>query len=1266
MPRVLRRSLLGLLALLLALSLAIGLPVLVLIAGAATESGSRWAVQAGSRLVPGLAVTGVQGSLLSGLRLSDVSYREAPGSDAPQGAVPQGAVPQPQPLQAHLDTLTVRWLPLGLLQGRLRLRAVEARGLRLELPPPALPQAPPAAPGQPTDTYPVRLPPRIAMPLALELDQLLLEQVSVSQGQAHWQLDRLALSGRLGRAGLKLDTLRLEGEGVTLALSGRVAGAYPYAMALQADWHVARADLPEAAGQGELSGDVERLTLKQHLRLPYVAEIAGSLTPDLVAGHHRFDLTGEWAELALPVGSDTLHSRQGRLSLKGGLDAIELALSTQLQHPAISEAVSVKIAGSLVPDLKDGHHRFDLTGEWADLALPVGTDTLHSRQGKLTLRGEPGAYQLALTTQVQAPAGSEAIAVDIAGHGDLGQLNVERGRLRALGGEAQFSGRLGWAPTLAWEATLTASAIDPGRQWPEWPGALALDAAVRGAWVADALQLEVELRQLRGTLRDYPVAGQGQMSLVGDKLAVHGLRLRSGDNRVQLDGALYPDLHTSFEIDAADLQQLAPRLAGSLQGKGSLQGRPADPAVQLSLHGRRLAVAGVRADVLELEAAIDPADAQRSHWSLQGKGIEGQGRQLASVSITGTGNAGQHRFSARASGADAELDLTAAGRLAGQQWQGEIASLQLGNTLLGRWQLEQPFGLQAGATAVNVAPLCLAQAQAPAQAPARACVSGLQLKDGRLQSAGELSGLSLALLRPWLSEEAEVDGVVSGSFHVEGRLEQLQAEAALSLSPGTLRYTPASGPEFVADHHDGQLTLSYRDDALQARLGLGLGETGRLQGKAGLGAEAGGQRALTGELDFALADPRPLGAVVPQLSDWSGPMRLHSLLGGTLQRPTVKLDGDWRDGQVRVPDLGITLSAIQLGVAGDGDRLSLQGQAVSGQGKVNLTGEAVLDGAAGWPVHLHIVGEDVQVARRSDLELSVTPDLEVALTRQAISVAGKLAVPYARIVLADIPRGVVRASPDEIIVGDAATPAAPSRRQGPDIRAQLRLSLGKDVRLKAYGLDTRLSGELDLHQAPDAPVEAIGQLNLLEGRYKAYGQDLSIEQGRLVFAGPLTSADVNVRAVRKLETVTAGILLSGPLTAPTTQLFSEPSMDEANILSYLLTGGPLGEGRGVNAAVLAQAAVSLGLDKSSSIMAQLAGTLGIDELSVTGGENGLGSSAMAIGKRLSPDLYVRYLYGLFDGAATIQLRYNLNKHLRLEGGAGQQRSLDLLYEIERK
>ena len=60
------------------------------------------------------------------------------------------------------------------------------------------------------------------------------------------------------------------------------------------------------------------------------------------------------------------------------------------------------------------------------------------------------------------------------------------------------------------------------------------------------------------------------------------------------------------------------------------------------------------------------------------------------------------------------------------------------------------------------------------------------------------------------------------------------------------------------------------------------------------------------------------------------------------------------------------------------------------------------------------------------------------------------------------------------------------------------------------------------------------------GSYRAFGQKLVIERGRLVFGGPVRNPGLDLLALRKNQAVEAGVEVRGTLQLPVTRLVSEP------------------------------------------------------------------------------------------------------------------------------
>jgi translocation and assembly module TamB len=145
--------------------------------------------------------------------------------------------------------------------------------------------------------------------------------------------------------------------------------------------------------------------------------------------------------------------------------------------------------------------------------------------------------------------------------------------------------------------------------------------------------------------------------------------------------------------------------------------------------------------------------------------------------------------------------------------------------------------------------------------------------------------------------------------------------------------------------------------------------------------------------------------------------------------------------------------------------------------------------------------------------------------------------------------------------------------------------------------------------------------------------------------------------------VTAGLLLSGTARRPESRVFSEPAMGEADALSYLIAGKPLSSAGAEDQSAIGGAALALGLRQASPITEQIGGSVALDEFGVEGSE--IEETQVVAGKQLSPDLYLRFTYGLFNRLGTVLARYRIGRNLSIEAASGEDQSLDLVWSAER-
>jgi translocation and assembly module TamB len=259
-------------------------------------------------------------------------------------------------------------------------------------------------------------------------------------------------------------------------------------------------------------------------------------------------------------------------------------------------------------------------------------------------------------------------------------------------------------------------------------------------------------------------------------------------------------------------------------------------------------------------------------------------------------------------------------------------------------------------------------------------------------------------------------------------------------------------------------------------------------------------------------------------------------------------------------------------------------------------------------------------------------------------------------------------SEDVVIVGAEERPAAPKMR----IHGNLDLVLGDEVGLAAMGVKGRLTGRLNMRMNGIEDISGRGEIRLVDGRFQAYGQDLSIERGLILFAGgPIENPALDIVAARvrekEIEEVKVGVRVSGTAEQPVLTLFSDPAMDESDILSYLVIGRPLNEASASEGESLyKEAATSISLAGSETIAKTIGGAFNLTEVNIESGETAE-DTALVLGKSVSPRLYIRYVQGLVEESAMFQIRYRLSNKwtLQTESGTTTATGADLIYSFER-
>lgn len=126
------------------------------------------------------------------------------------------------------------------------------------------------------------------------------------------------------------------------------------------------------------------------------------------------------------------------------------------------------------------------------------------------------------------------------------------------------------------------------------------------------------------------------------------------------------------------------------------------------------------------------------------------------------------------------------------------------------------------------------------------------------------------------------------------------------------------------------------------------------------------------------------------------------------------------------------------------------------------------------------------------VRLDVSPDVVFTATPSLFNLDGKVDVPQARIVVNEVPESAVGVSSDEVMLDKNLKPIKQQSASIP-INSNLTIHVGNNVRLEAFGLKARLTGDLKVAQDKQG-LGLNGQINIPDGRFHAYGQDFDCPQ----------------------------------------------------------------------------------------------------------------------------------------------------------------------------
>ena len=928
---------------------------------------------------------------------------------------------------------------------------------------------------------------------------------------------------------------------------------------------------------------------------------------------------------------------QVQLSAKGTPDALAgtLAVTNPEPGPVDRERLPFsRVATRFSTDLKSLelqsasvalHPRGSIEGKGK---ASLETAAFHIRIAELDLRALysslratrlAGALEIELEPARQRVKGKVAqedmsLTADAERKGD--DVVVRALHARAGDSEAVGSGRLHLGEPLRFAADLKLTRFNPARfgDYPEGSinGALQASGNLGGTGSA-------KWSISNSTLLAQRFESQGSAKLVKDRIVDADAWATLGKNRATAKGSFgTPRDRVAWTLHVPDLAALDADFGGEIRAHGTASGTWQQPSVALQAQASRLYLA----EALQFEQAT----------------------------LDAAGTLDKHEGKVAARGSDLDFNATLRGGWRADAWRGEILSLS--NRGAYPLELKTPATLEAGAPRV-----ALGRFEADL-AGGRARVESVRWEQKRLTSSGSVSALPAS----WILALAKVDKV-TGDLALDG-------DWALESTPklnGTLAVRRARGDlaigETALELSRAEVTAKFTEDRVAAKGEIATRvASARVEGTAA-GLTPDSALAFTAEVEAA--ELRALTEPLWTQARISGKVTATLRGAGTLAKPLVSgtLRGDALG--VEMPPWGLALTEGRVRAELDENRLRVtEARIKGGDGTFSASGmlPLALQSSPGSAATLEWQASAFRLLGRPDRKLVVSGKGTTSFDGKRFGLKGELAADSGHF---EVAGDTLPTLGDDVeVVGRKADEVrVTTRKQGPlPLDLDLRLDLGKQLTLRAYGYDGGVTGKLRVTTNAAGELAAQGRVEALRARFRAYGQELQVDPGAVIFDGPLDNPGLDISAWRRHQQVEAGVKVTGTVQTPRVELISNPPVSENEKLSWLVLGRAPSDASGADLAVLQAASGAVfGRGDKPSFNRRFAERLGFDELTVRSSSE-LAGNVVALGKRYSDKLYFSFEQAI--GATTeylVKLDYALTQRVSLRGQTGTTSGAGIFY-----
>lgn len=526
-------------------------------------------------------------------------------------------------------------------------------------------------------------------------------------------------------------------------------------------------------------------------------------------------------------------------------------------------------------------------------------------------------------------------------------------------------------------------------------------------------------------------------------------------------------------------------------------------------------------------------------------------------------------------------------------------------------------------------------------------------------------------------------GVINAQGTVGGFMKAPTVDANLAVTAGAVEDV-----QFDALRAD----VKYKGDRATIDAALDQTATNRLTAVGTLPIASGGAPS-TAKLELRVkSTPIDLGlaqAFTKEVSAIGGVGVIDMTVTGSLQDPILDGGVQIDNGTFTVEGTGVTYSNATARIVFEQNHLQIgqfqlqdeDGHLLKAVGALDVFGRS-----AQGALDLKITAEQFHMldSRLGNVQMNVDMTLAGDVAHPRIS--GMLRVDQGRIDVGQVLEVTTKSvystrpqaaeddpdapPPDPNDGGPTLAEATPQRPKAPTPSLFDRLDLDLQVRLPdnlvLRGRDLRASGSsmglgdinivaggtLSLKKPIGAPTTIVGEMAIVRGYYSFQGRRFDVQRDSVVrFRGqsPI-DPQIDITADREISGVMTSVNVKGSASRPGIDFSSNPSLDDADVLSLIVFGQSVNDLGGTQRTSLSEKAASMAAGAIATPLADsVARALNLDLFEIQAPSDSSSSPVVSAGSQIGTRLYVgvRQEIGKGDTSSAVSVEYRIASFLRL-------------------